>query len=264
LEEGTRPHPGYDDVLEEGDSFSAKQVFRYWSEILERGIHPRDVVLIGFGGGELSALEYRVALGLGATAGLVAGTGGAADAVLGDPVWAMPGLLPLVADPMTLRAFIAPKAGTLKPDLLEAAAREFHARYVSGNTTALPDILKPWEALPETFRRANLDEAAGATQILETAGFSVRGAECAHPASPPVFTAGEIERMAEMEHGRWVVERLRDGWRLGKKRDDALKRHPCLVAWADLPECFREYDRQAVAAFSSILARAGLAICRRE
>ena len=76
------------------------------------------------------------------------------------------------------------------------------------------------------------------------------------------FTCPEVERMAEMEHGRWNVERLRDGWRYGKVRDDERKIHDCLVPWAELPEAIKPYDRKAVKAFPKILAKAKLEISR--
>jgi len=44
-----------------------EQVLRNWSDILAAGIDPRDVLLPGLGGGSLAAIEYRIALGLGAS-----------------------------------------------------------------------------------------------------------------------------------------------------------------------------------------------------
>jgi ppGpp synthetase/RelA/SpoT-type nucleotidyltranferase len=264
LNQTAKPHPAYDETIVIGIAFSARQILRYWLDILDAGIRPQNVLLLGFGGGELSSLEYRIALSLGASVGLVAGTGGAVDALLGDPVWAVSNLTPLVADPMTLCAFTAPKAEAFEPGVLEGMDRAFHTRYVEGNTTALPDQMKPWDELPETFKRANLNEAACVVQILAGIGLLVHKAENPiHSATVPfAFTAGEVERMAEMEHGRWSVERLRDGWRHAKERDDAKKLHSCLVPWTELPERFREYDRDAVSAFPAILAEAGLEICR--
>jgi len=40
------------------------------------------------------------------------------------------------------------------------------------------------------------------------------------------FTPAEIEILAEMEHNRWVSERLFDGWVYGKKRDIEKKISP--------------------------------------
>jgi len=52
--------------------------------------------------------------------------------------------------------------------------------------------------------------------------------------------------MAEMEHGRWNVERLLDGWTFGEKRDHQKKKSPYLVPWPDLPDDIKKYDRDAV------------------
>jgi len=53
------------------------------------------------------------------------------------------------------------------------------------------------------------------------------------------------ERLAENAHDLWAKQRLADGWSYGPKRDDAAKKHPCLVPYAELPESEREYDRNA-------------------
>ena len=61
------------------------------------------------------------------------------------------------------------------------------------------------------------------------------------------------------------MERQRDGWRYAKERDNEKKLHPCLVSWEKLPDGpdgVKKYDRNAVRAFPSILAKAGLEICR--
>jgi ryanodine receptor 2 len=53
------------------------------------------------------------------------------------------------------------------------------------------------------------------------------------------------ERLAEHAHDIWAAQRLAQGWTHGPQRDDAAKRHPCLVPYADLPESEKEYDRAA-------------------
>jgi hypothetical protein len=59
-----------------------EQIFRYWSDLLAAGAKPQDVLLLGFGGGALSALEYRIAISFGASVAVVMGTGGAAANLL--------------------------------------------------------------------------------------------------------------------------------------------------------------------------------------
>ena len=53
------------------------------------------------------------------------------------------------------------------------------------------------------------------------------------------------ERLAENAHDVWAAQRLAQGWTHGERRDDASKKHPCLVPYEQLPESEKEYDRQA-------------------
>lgn len=63
----------------------------------------------------------------------------------------------------------------------------------------------------------------------------------------PETLLGLLERLAENTHNVWAAQRIRDGWTYGQKRDDANKKHPCLVPYADLPESEKEYDRKTAA-----------------
>lgn len=52
-----------------------------------------------------------------------------------------------------------------------------------------------------------------------------------------------IEYLAEQVHNRWAERRLQEGWRWGPTRDDKLKTTPNLVAYSDLPDIEKNYDR---------------------
>ncbi len=257
----------YDLIVEAGrDEFSAVQVLRNWADILAAGIDPKSVYLIGIGGGPVSSIEYRVALALGASVGIVTGTGGSADALLSDALWAgQKNLFPLPRDPQTLRAFLIPADGTLKEDELLKMAQEFHLRYVGASTGKLPTNMKPWPKLDKTFQIANIEQARYSVEILESAGFGVRRVT----RIPEIFTGftdEEVELMSSMEHGRWNVERLHNGWRYSKDRNDDLKLHDCLIPWDILPDGedgVKKYDRDAVRKFPEILAKAGLEVFRK-
>ena len=51
------------------------------------------------------------------------------------------------------------------------------------------------------------------------------------------------EEMARNVHEVWSQTRINDGWTYGPERNDAQKKHPCLVPYDDLPESEKEYDR---------------------
>ena len=51
-----------------------------------------------------------------------------------------------------------------------------------------------------------------------------------------------VEDLARNAHDLWALQRLQDGWSWGEERCDQTKRHPCLVAYDDLPESEKAYD----------------------
>ena len=55
-----------------------------------------------------------------------------------------------------------------------------------------------------------------------------------------------VEYLAKNAHEQWAQQRIADGWTYGPARDDAQKRHPCLVPYDELPEDEKVYDRLAV------------------
>jgi len=252
----------YDDIRVCGESgFTPDQILQSWRDLLADDIAAREVLCIGFGGGPLSAVEYRVALALGARVVVAHGSGGTAAAIASDALWSgIPNLMPIPIDQATFHALLTPGPNGLDPAKVLEMAQEFHLRYVAGSAQRLPANMRPWPKLDETYQKANIEQAKYAVLILEACGFRTRPSR--EPVSFTGFTDQEVEDMAEMEHGRWNVERLRDGWRPGRPRNDALKIHDCLVPWTLLPEDIRHYDRDAVRAFPNILAQAGLEVYR--
>ena len=260
----------YDELIVQGETFSPEQILRCWQDLLVAGVSPTSVRLLGYGGGRIAACEYRIALALGASVGLVVTSGGSVDAMLKDLAWqAVPNLdlLPLPADAGTVRAFVHPTQADFPAATLEGMAQAFHENYVAGSAGQIPRNMWPWAKLDQTYKTANLEQAGYATQILTACGFDVR--PVADPAKPVIFddfTSAEIEHMSELEHGRWNVERLRNGWRFGPRKDEKQQRHPCLVPWAQLSDGengVKRYDRDSVRKFPEILAKAGLEVIRK-
>ena len=63
----------------------------------------------------------------------------------------------------------------------------------------------------------------------------------------PASLLALLEKLAENTHEVWSAQRIREGWTFGPQRDDATKKHPCLVPYADLTESEKEYDRKTAA-----------------
>ena len=69
-----------------------------------------------------------------------------------------------------------------------------------------------------------------------------------------------LEAMAKNVHEIWAKERLAQGWTYGEKRDDAQKHHPCLVAYEDLPEEEKVYDRNTSVETLKLILKLGFKI----
>ena len=69
-----------------------------------------------------------------------------------------------------------------------------------------------------------------------------------------------LEAMAKNVHEIWAKERIAQGWTYGEKRDDAQKHHPCLVAYEDLPEEEKMYDRNTSVETLKLILKLGFKI----
>ena len=71
-----------------------------------------------------------------------------------------------------------------------------------------------------------------------------------------------VEQMAKNVHEVWAQARIQQGWTWGPERNDALKHHPCLVPYEDLPESEREYDRNTSIETLKLICKLGFKISR--
>lgn len=71
-----------------------------------------------------------------------------------------------------------------------------------------------------------------------------------------------LEAMAKNVHEIWAQERINQGWTYGEKRNDVLKQHPCLIAYEDLPEEEKVYDRNTSIETLKLILKLGFKISR--
>lgn len=69
-----------------------------------------------------------------------------------------------------------------------------------------------------------------------------------------------IEQMAKNVHEVWAQSRIEQGWSYGEERNDALKHHPCLVPYEDLPEVEKAYDRDTALETLKLISKLGFKI----
>ena len=145
----------------------------------------------------------------------------------------------------------------------DSIAQAIHEKYLQdqrGRKPADDPAMAPWGTLLESLKESNRQQA---DQILE----KLRRIKCdirlpgSNPPASFAFTPEEVEILAEMEHDRWVAERVSEGWQMGP-RDPEKKLTPYLVDWNNLEEEIRDYDRHAVLGIPATLARVGLEVYR--
>ena len=148
----------------------------------------------------------------------------------------------------------------------ETLARAIHEDYLrqqaaAGVTPTQNSSMVPWDALPEHLKESNRNQA-------DDIGVKLKAVQCsAAPLldwdEPPFeFKPEEVERLARLEHDRWMAEKRKNGWRHGPKKDSEAKTHHCLVPFDELSREEQDKDRNAVCQIPVLLARVGFRVHR--
>lgn len=118
--------------------------------------------------------------------------------------------------------------------------------------------MRPWPELPVQLKDANIAQAVHLGTKLDAIGCVLVPESSLVPEF--AFADGEVERLAQLEHERWMQERAEHGIGYGSARDD--KHHPDMVDWDNLTEGTKEKDRDVVCNMPGILRQAGFEIMR--
>jgi hypothetical protein len=154
--------------------------------------------------------------------------------------------------------------GVLFAAAREAIAETIHEKYrgdhAADKSPGSPALV-PWFELPESYKRSNRAQADDLIHKLERIDCGYRPVTKATK-EPLKFSSKEVELLAELEHERWMKEKLNDGYSYSPQRDEDRRTHPDLVPWDVLPEKSRQYDRDTVAAIPEFMARAQFEVYR--
>ena len=72
------------------------------------------------------------------------------------------------------------------------------------------------------------------------------------------------EEIAKNTHEVWAAGRIADGWSYGPVRDDAAKKHPCLVPYEALSEEEKAYDRATSFETLKLVTKLGYTIVKGD
>ena len=70
------------------------------------------------------------------------------------------------------------------------------------------------------------------------------------------------EKIAENVHDIWALGRISQGWTYGEKRNDDLKKHPCLVPYSQLSEEEKSYDRNTALETIKMITALGYSVTK--
>jgi voltage-gated potassium channel Kch len=257
LPEGKAASRLYPEVREtERGEFSEREPLAMWTDILAAGIKPEEVTLIACPGGEITYAEILLARALGARVGWI-DPHGEAELPLED---ILPGgaerIVELPRDAMCIRALIA--WSVLEPrQLRKDIAALAHADYRATRTGTLAGdpAIAPWERLLPAFRDSNLSQANDIPNKLAMIGLEV--VKDGRPLE--LKDEAQILLLSRAEHGRFVIERLSAGWRLGD-RAASRRSSPYLQPWDELDEEAKGWDRDSVLNIARALQQLGYGV----
>lgn len=71
-----------------------------------------------------------------------------------------------------------------------------------------------------------------------------------------------VEEMSKNVHEVWAETRMSQGWTYGSERNDVEKTHPCLMAYEELSEKEKAYDRNTSIETIKLILKLGFKITR--
>ena len=71
-----------------------------------------------------------------------------------------------------------------------------------------------------------------------------------------------VEEMSKNVHEVWAQTRISQGWTYGEERNDAEKKHPCLVPYEELSEEEKVYDRNTSLETLKLIIKLGFKITK--
>ena len=121
--------------------------------------------------------------------------------------------------------------------LAEKLAKGLHERFRTAAADNDWGSWPPWDELCEAERSASRAAVLDIPRKLATIGHSL--ATVGNGSEPVVDLSAEIiERLAQLEHDRWIAERVAEGFHWGND-DEAPWADPDLVPWAPMTDAER-------------------------
>ncbi|KAF3092992.1 hypothetical protein TWF102_009880 [Orbilia oligospora] len=158
----------------------------------------------------------------------------------------------------------------LDPAIREFVAQELYKRYKLIRASMDPDnepakskdasLQEDWESLSEHLKASTRAQADDIPRKLELTGYQMSQAnDETKDGLQPIekFTPEQLEYLGEVEHDRWVSERIKSGWQAAGKRDSSAQKTPFFTPYAELEQKWKDVDKFMVEGIFEILGLAG-------
>lgn len=132
---------------------------------------------------------------------------------------------------------------------------------VTNDERRIHSALRPFGELPGDEQEQNRDSARAIPTKLAAVGYVL--APTTGQAAPFAFPREELERLAELEHERWMGAKLAAGWRFAPTTDKTARLDHNLVPWAQLTDADKEKDRVMVREIPALVALAGYRVAKQ-
>ncbi len=269
---GATFHDGYhrDRRSEVGAEGSIEQAIAGWEDIARSGVDLNDVRVIVCSGGPITRREVMIARALNVRVGWLPLPGDETDwdeeLPGGDQ-----GVVRLIDDRATIRSFLR-FATWPDEEERQRIGRAVHMAYVKAETQMPDDIaMRSWEGQPQNLRDSNI--AVADDLALKLAREGLRLQRTTHGSAVHAVPTGALgtetapgktlDRLAELEHGRYCSERLLSGWSDGVRNPIRMTTQ-VLIPWDVLAEDERVKDRRTVLAALYEAERCGYVLVRDE
>jgi hypothetical protein len=147
---------------------------------------------------------------------------------------------------------------------LDIMAKAFHNAYLAveesdrRENNLPPAAGKQWEELSADDRQSNREAADHTWAKLRLMGYRLKeipGGNPQHPANTEVLEELRIkeEELARLEHYRWMVWRVLNGWQYGTPRDNIRMLHPDIREYEELANTTKEKDRANIRAVCDLI-----------
>ncbi|MDD5695256.1 MAG: NAD-binding protein [Bacteroidales bacterium] len=120
--------------------------------------------------------------------------------------------------------------------------------------------LVAWEELGTFFKDSNRKQAEDILIKLGLLGYEIIPGENGDISRIEKDFMNHIDFLAQVEHRRWWLDMIENGWKFGEKKDEKERTNPCMVPWQQLSSHDKNKDIEAVLSIINLLKLKGYTV----